>query len=275
MALPSATETTPMKRRNHPLSALVLLCLALFAGHAAAQSAIGFVVLHGKGGRPEGLTAPLDASLQQQGMLVISPEMPWSGKRKYDADVAAAETQITEAVRSLRQRGAAKVFLAGHSQGAVFGLHYASKHPLDGLVLIAPGGNVATNFYRQKVSPSVSKARRLVADGKGNEPGEFEEFEGDKGFWTVRTTAAAYLSWFDPEGAMNQTKSSRALPKTLPVLHVAPTSDYPALLRAKQEMYDDLATPLKRLHEPASDHRNAPRDAAAEIARWAVEVAAR
>ena len=258
---------------------IVLIFLALIFTSppaASAQSAtpvIGFVVLHGKGGRPEGLTAPLDASLQQQGMLVISPEMPWSGKRKYDADVAAAETQITEAVRTLLQRGAAKVFLAGHSQGAVFGLHYASKHPLDGLVLIAPGGNVATNFYRQKVSPSVSKARSLVAGGKGNEPGEFEEYEGDKGFWTVRTTAAAYLSWFDPEGAMNQTKSSRALPKTLPVLHVAPTSDYPALLRAKQDMYDALATPLKRLYEPSSDHRNAPRDAAAEIARWAAEVA--
>ncbi len=251
----------------------LLLWLVLHAGQAVAQSAIGFVVLHGKGGRPEGLTAPLDASLQQQGMLVISPEMPWSGKRKYDTDVASAEAQVGEAIRNLRQRGAVKVFLAGHSQGAVFGLHYATKHPLDGLVLIAPGGNVATNFYRQKVSPSVSKARSLVAEGKSNEPGEFEEFEGDKGFWTVRTTAAAYLSWFDPEGAMNQSKSSRALPKTLPVLHVAPTSDYPALLRAKQDMHDDLATPLKRLYEPSSNHRNAPRDAAAEVARWAVEVA--
>lgn len=264
------TATTRFK----PAIALLLL-LVLHAGQAAAQSAIGFVVLHGKGGRPEGLTAPLAASLQQQGMLVISPEMPWSGNRKYDTDVAAAETQVSEAIRGLRQRGASKVFLAGHSQGAVFGLHYASKHPLDGLVLIAPGGNVATNFYRQKVSPSVSKARSLVADGKGNEPGEFEEYEGDKGFWTVRTTAASYLSWFDPEGAMNQTKSSRALPKTLPVLHVAPTSDYPALLRAKQEMYGALATPLKRLHEPSSDHRNAPRDSAAEISRWAAEIAVR
>lgn len=274
MARPSITGTALMNTMNRlkPAIALLLL-LVLHAGHTAAQTTLGFVVLHGKGGRPEGLTAPLDASLQQQGMLVISPEMPWSGKRKYDSDVAAAEAQITEAVQSLRQRGAAKVFLAGHSQGAVFGLHYASRHPLDGLILIVPGGNVATNFYRQKVGSSVSQARSLVAARKGGEAGEFDEFEGDKGIWKVRTTAASYLSWFDPEGAMNQTKSSRALPKTLPVLHVAPTSDYPALLRAKQEMYGALATPLKRLYEPPSDHRNAPRDAAAEIARWATEVA--
>jgi hypothetical protein len=60
----------------------------------------------------------------------------------------------------------------------------------------------------------------------------------------------------------------------LPVLHVAPTSDYPALLRAKQGMFNALPDhPLKRLYEPNSDHRNAPRDSVDEIARWIGEVA--
>ncbi len=257
---------------------LLLVLNACFAlPQAAAQPAgvTGFVILHGKGGRPDGLTAPLAASLQQGGAQVVSPEMPWSDGRKYDSDVAAAEQQVTAALKDLRSKGAKTLILAGHSQGAVFALHYAAKHPLDGLVIIAPGGSVATQFYQQQVGSSVSRARDLVAAGKGNEPGEFEEYEGGKGFWKVRTTAATYLSWFDPGGAMNQMKSSAALPKTLPVLHVAPTSDYPALLRAKQEMFGALSTPQKRLYEPSSDHRNAPRDAAAEIARWAAEVAAR
>lgn len=263
-----------MPAMNRLTTAFALLfLLVLHAGEAAAQAAIGYVVLHGKGGRPDGLTAPLATSLRQDGAQVISPEMPWSGDRKYNADVAAAEAQISDAIKDLRQRGATKIFLAGHSQGAVFALYYAGRHPLDGLVIIAPGGSVATQFYRQQVGSSVSRARDLVAAGKGAEPGEFDEYEGGKGFWKVRTTAATYLSWFDPNGAMNQMKSSAALPKTLPVLHVAPTSDYPALLRAKQEMFDALSTPLKRLYEPSSDHRNAPRDAAAEIARWATETA--
>lgn len=258
-------------------SALLLLALMppLAVQAQPTAPAIGVVVMHGKGGRPDGLTAPLDVSLRQKGWLVVSPEMPWSGNRKYDADVTAAEAQVSEVIAALRQRGAAKVMLAGHSQGAVFALHYASKYPLDGLILIAPGGNVATSFYQQQISSSVAQSRSMVAAGKGGEPSEFDEFEGGKGHWKIRTTAAAYLSWFDPGGAMNQMKSSAALPKTLPVLHVAPTSDYPALLRGKQEMFDALSTPLKRLYEPGSDHRNAPRDAAGEIAKWITEVAAK
>lgn len=258
-------------------SLIAILVVTLLSTAAAAQSTAlpGVIVLHGKGGRPEGLTAPLDAALQQRGWSVASLDMPWSGSRKYNAGVAAAETQVSEAVATLRQRGAAKIFLAGHSQGAVFALYYASKHALDGLVIIAPGGNVATAFYQQQIGSSVSRARQLVAAGKGDEAGEFDEFEGGKGHWKISTTAAIYLSWFDPDGAMNQLKSSAALPKTLPVLHVAPTWDYPALLRSKQEMFDAIASPLKKLYEPASDHRNVPRDAAAEIARWIGETAAR
>lgn len=239
----------------------------------ATAPSIGVVIMHGKGGRPDGLTAPLDTTLQQRGWPVASLDMPWSGNRKYNAGVAAAESQVSEAVAALRQRGATKIFLAGHSQGAVFALHYASKHPLDGLVIIAPGGNVATAFYQQQIGSSVSRARQLAAAGKGDETGEFDEFEGGKGHLKIQTTAAIYLSWFDPDGAMNQLKSSAALPKTLPVLHVAPTSDYPALLRSKQEMFDAIASPLKKLYEPASDHRNVPRDAAGEIARWIGETA--
>lgn len=257
------------------LSLLALITATLLPAAAIAQTAAlpGVVVLHGKGGRPEGLTAPLDAALQRRGWPVISLDMPWSGSRKYNAGIAAAESQVSEAISSLRKRGATKIFLAGHSQGAVFALYYASRNPLDGLILVAPGGNVATAFYQQQIGSSVSRARQLVVAGKGEETGEFDEFEGGKGHWKVQTTAASYLSWFNPDGAMNQLKSSAALPKTLPVLHVAPTSDYPSLLRSKQEMFDAIASPLKTLHEPASDHRNVPRDAAGEIGRWIGETA--
>lgn len=255
--------------------AVIALTTVLFAAPVCAQDspAIGIVVMHGKGGGPGGLVKPLADGLEARGFRVANLQMPWSGERKYNADVATAVKEVDAAVAELRGKGAKKIFIAGHSQGAVFALHYASSHALDGLVIIAHGGNVATNFYQQQVGSSVSRARDLVAAGKGGEAGEFDEFEGGKGFWKVRTTAATYLSWFDPDGAMNQMKSSAALPKTLPVLHVAPTSDYPALLRAKQEMFDALSTPVKRLYEPSSDHRNAPRDAAGEIARWVSETA--
>ncbi|MGP1665660.1 MAG: alpha/beta fold hydrolase [Rhodanobacter sp.] len=183
---------------------------------------------------------------------------------------------MTAALAELRSKGAKKVFVAGHSQGATFALHYATKNPIDGLIIIAPGGNVATDFYQQQIGASVARARSLVASGKGDDRGEFDEYEGGKGKWAVNTTAAIYLAWFDPEGAMNQEKSSRALPESLPVLHVAPSSDYPALLRAKQAMFAALPKhPLTRLYEPDTDHRGAPRASIDEIVRWTAEVAAR
>lgn len=271
-----------LHRRCFARFSLILACTALMAllplrATAQAPAAdIGIVIMHGKGGHPGGLTKPLSDGLAAMGFRVDSLEMPWSKRRSYDKDVATAEQEVGTALKALRAGGAKKVFVAGHSQGAVFAIHYAARHPVDGLILIAPGGNVGTVFYQGKVSSSVDRARDLVAAGKGGDTGDFDEFEGGRGNWTVRTTAASYFSWFDPQGAMNQMKSSAALPKTLPVLHVAPTSDYPALLRAKQEMFSALPDhALKRLYEPSSDHRNAPRDSVDEIARWVREVASK
>ena len=255
--------------------AAVALTTALFATPVSAQQAptIGIVVMHGKGGGPGGLVKPLADGLEARGFRVANLQMPWSRDRKYDVDVAAAVSEVNAAVSDLRSKGAVKVFVAGHSQGAVFALHYATREKIDGLIIIAPGGDVASSFFRQQVGRSVSRAKDQIAAGKGGETGDYDESEGGKN-WTVRTTSAIYFSWFDPDGAMNQLKSSAALPKTLPVLHVAPTSDYPALLRTKQEMFSALPDhPLKRLHEPNSDHRNAPRDALDGITAWIGEIA--
>ena len=95
--------------------------------------------------------------------------------------VAAAAAEVTAAIKELRGKGAKKIFIAGHSQGAVFALHHASGNPPDGLVIIAPGGDVSTNFYRQQVGASVSRARGMVAAGKGTEAADFDESEGGKG----------------------------------------------------------------------------------------------
>jgi pimeloyl-ACP methyl ester carboxylesterase len=260
--------------------AVTLLVVPLFATGtlARAQSAanIGVVIMHGKGGSPTGLVDSLAEGLERRGYRVANLEMPWSGKREYDASVAAAEQEVSAAIDRLRGEGAARVFVAGHSQGGVFALHYAARHPLDGLIIIAPGGNVGTRFYQDKVGASVDRARGLVASGKGDERGEFADFEGAKGISTVHSTAAIYLTWFDPDGAMNQMNSTRALPASLPVLHVAPTGDYPALTRAKQTMFKALpANPLTRLYEPNADHRGAPAASLEEVARWTAEVAAR
>ena len=144
-----------------------------------------------------------------------------------------------------------------------------------GAVAIAPGGNVATPIYRKEVGPSVEQARRLVAEGKGNEKARFSDYEGSKGTLTVNTTPLTYLTWFEPEGAMNQVKSSKAMNPQVPVLFVGPTNDYPGLVKVKHTMFDALPrNPLTRLYEPDSSHIEAPYASREEIVRWTAEVAA-
>lgn len=244
---------------------------------AAAQSpapGIGIVIMHGKGGSPTKYVAELAASLEGKGYLVANLDMPWSGQREYDANVVAAEKQVESALEGLRARGAAKLFVAGHSQGGLFALYFAGKHPVDGIVAIAPGGSVGSPIYREKLGAAVTQARQLVADGKGDDRARFLDFENSKGTYPVVTTPANYLGWFDPEGAMNQVVATKKVNPEVPVLFIAPKGDYPGLLKIKQSMFDALPRhPLTRLYEPDATHLGAPSAALDEILRWTREVA--
>jgi pimeloyl-ACP methyl ester carboxylesterase len=257
------------------LLAIVASAAVAFAQNAPAQApAIGVVIMHGKGGTPTKWVAPLASGLEQKGYLVANLEMPWSGKRHYDVDVAAADKEVDAALEALRAKGAKKLFVAGHSQGGVYVLHYGATHPVDGIVAIAPGGNVGNKVYASEVGASVERARRLVAEGKGGELQAFDDYEGSKGRFNVTTTAANYLSWFDPQGAMNQMKSSKSIDPRVPVLFVAPTRDYPALQRIKVMAFGALPrNPLTRLYEPSASHLEAPAASIDEIARWTAEAA--
>jgi pimeloyl-ACP methyl ester carboxylesterase len=253
-----------------------ILLVLLSAAHGQQEPRIGAVLMHGKGGSPTSRMPPLAAKLESSGFLVSSLEMPWSGGRNYDVDVAAAERQVREALDALKQRGAQKLFVAGYSQGGVFALHLASRVPVDGIAAIAPGGNVANPVFREKLGESLAQARRYVADGKGEERQRLMDFEGSRGVYPVIVPPAAYVSWFDPEGAMNQVRATKAVPQNVPVLFIVPTRDYPALLKVKPIMFGFLPShPLTRLYEPDGDHAQAPAASGEEIVRWMRQVAAR
>lgn len=235
---------------------------------------IGLVLMHGKGGSPMSYVLELARHLEAQGLLVANLEMTWSGRRNYDSPVAAAEAELETAVTSLRGQGAHKVFVAGHSLGGVFALYFGTRHEVDGVIAIAPGGNVANPIYREKLGEYAALSRKLVAQGRGEEKTPLADYEGAKGTYPLVTTPAAYLSWFDPDGAMNQTKSSKAMNPAVPVLFVAPTKDYPGLLRVKQQMFAALPkNSLSRLYEPDSTHVGAPSASAQEIVEWTTAVA--
>jgi len=170
---------------------------------------------------------------------------------------------------TLRQKGASKVFVAGHSQGGVFALYFGGKHRVDGVVPIAPGGNVGNPIFREKLADSVELARKLVAEGKGQEKARLNDYEGAKGSYPVMATPAAYLTWFEPDGAMNQALAMKSIPADIPVLFIAPSNDYPGLLRVKEAMFGLLVKhPLTKLYEPNSSHLNAPTASFQEIKEW-------
>lgn len=260
-----------------PLLILVLLAAAINAPAAAqtASAPIGIVVMHGKGGSPAKHVAELATALEMKGYLVANLEMPWSGARNYDAPVAAAESEVASALAALRAKGALKLFVAGHSQGGLFALYFGGGHPVDGIIAIAPGGNAASPAYREKLGASVSQARALLAAGKGDEKTRLLDFEGSRGTYTIWCTPANYLSWFDPDGAMNELKAVRSMDPKVPVLFITPTGDYPPLKAARPMMFGALPpNPRTRFYEPDSSHLGAPAASIEEIAHWIAEVAA-
>ncbi len=260
----------------HAITRLILAALAAALPMTAVAQVepIGIVIMHGKGGGPGGLVANLAKALEGKGYLVANLEMPWSGKRNYDVTATKGEEEVEAALAGLRAKGAEKVFVSGHSQGGVFALHLAGKTAADGFIAIAPGGNVAGRIYLDQVGASLRRARQLVAEGKGNEATELDDYEGSRGRYAIATIPAAYVTWFDPEGAMNMDRAARTVNPRVSVLWVAPTQDYPGLLKAARPTYRTLPKhPLTRFYEPEADHRDAPTAAAEEITRWTREVA--
>jgi pimeloyl-ACP methyl ester carboxylesterase len=260
---------------------LVAGCMAIVAGTIAVAAAepaspkIGVVVMHGKGGSPVKNVASLAVALERKGYLVVSPDLPWSGLRQYDLPVSGAEQEVEAAIDGLRQRGARKVFVAGHSQGGAFALYFGSTHPVDGVIAIAPGTSVAAPGFAARIAPSLERAQKLVSKGKGAEKATFTDHEGSRGEYDVTTTAASYVTWFEPEGAMNRDLSAKRMPPGVPVLFVGPKRDYEPLVRAKRRTFDLLPpNPMTRLFEPDSDHKGAPSASIDEIVRWTAQVAA-
>jgi pimeloyl-ACP methyl ester carboxylesterase len=260
---------------------IVSLVLAALAATlpfpAAAQGEpLGIVIMHGKGGAPTGYVANLARTLEGKGYLVANLEMPWSGRRNYDVTVERGEQEVEAAVAGLRAKGAGKVFVAGHSQGGAFALHLAGRPGIDGVIAMAPGGDVGNRVFREQLGQSVSRARRLVAEGKWNEPAGLEDYEGAKGTYPVIATPAAYLTWFEPEGAMNMGRAARAARPQVPILWIIGTGERPGLRKVNISLFSSLPdNSLTRLYEPDADHTGTPTASAAEIMRWTREVASR
>ncbi len=265
---------------NPFLQILARILLAVFAVIAplaamAQSEPVGIVIMHGKGGSPAMFVSDLASALEGKGYLVANLEMPWSGRLMFSLPVSKAEADVDAAVAGLRAKGAKKIFIAGHSLGGVFTIHLAGKLAVDGVIAIAPGGDSANPVYRGYIAASISRAQQLVAEGKGNEPVQLDDYEGGKGTYQINTVPAAFVTWYEMEGAMNLNRAARALNPKTPVLWLAPTRDYPGLLKSGSAYFSQLPSNTStRLYRPDSDHLRAPAASVDEIIRWTKEVAA-
>lgn len=246
---------------------LLALCLPLQLPAQTSASPGSVVLMHGLAGSPSSMRVLADA-LTSHGFRVASLHMAWAPPRHYDVSVDDAEREVLDAFDRMHSQGAAKRFVVGFSKGGTFAGYVASRHALDGLVLIAPAGGSDHGLLLD----TVAEARRRVADGRGQEPTMLDDI-GMRGRFPVRTTAAAYLSWIEPEGALDWSKLFKRQRPNTPIMLVVPTRDRPAMVRGKQALFDALPPhPLKTLYEPESGHGDAVEASTAEVVRWLLKV---
>jgi pimeloyl-ACP methyl ester carboxylesterase len=160
---------------------------------------IGVVLMHGKWGVPDHVSSVAD-TLRGAGVLVETPEMPWSRDRAYAKSFEDSMKEIDAVVESLRKQGAKRILVGGHSMGANAALGYGARRKrLGGLILLAPGHVPGLGGFDIKMADAVGKARRLASAGKGSESATFEDLNQQRTD-TVFATADIFLSWFDPYG---------------------------------------------------------------------------
>lgn len=252
----------------------VLACgLACFAGRVHGQTApAAALVLHGKQGTPNFPPLRTVASaLEQTGLRVAAPEMPWSRSRYIDGPPDKAFDEIASLLAGFKRAGAAKIFLAGHSIGATAALGYATtRGGIDGLALLATGHVPAVYFagrgpLNENVRAAILRARELVAAGKGETIEEFADNNQGEAL-RVRMRASDYLGYFDPGGAMDPAAQIARAP--CPVLWAIGTRD-PLYAPSRSAYFDRLPPdPRHAFFEADADHRSLPQAAAQTTAAF-------
>jgi len=196
------------------------------AAKSSNSGDIGVILLHGKWGSPHAQTiAPLTWAFQDAGYHVAAEYMPWSGARLYDKSYEAAMQEIDNLAANLRQAGARRVVVVGHSLGANAALAYAAtRKGLAGVVAIAPGHTPDKAGFARKTSGDLAEARRMVEQGDGKKSGSFKDLNTGYRETTLRIPAETYVSYFDPDGLANMPKSAAAIEPGTPLLWIEANS---------------------------------------------------
>ena len=249
---------------------IILVVLLALPHGASAAAKCGVVFMHGKWGSPGKHITGVAFQLRQIGCLVETPDMPWSGQRRYDVPASVAMQEIDASVARLKAQGATAIFVGGHSMGAAAALAYGARHPgLRGILAIAPGHDPALPGFAGKTAGDVQQARSLVSQGRGGEIITVTDYNGGRTA-TFAIPAAVFLGYFDPAGLFVIPANAQRL--SAPVLWVSGESDPLTRLGRDYAFARAPADPHNRYVEVAADHLGTPDAAAAQIAAWVQEL---
>jgi pimeloyl-ACP methyl ester carboxylesterase len=264
-----------MRRRLFSALALAAFCVtAVFsAAPAAAQERIGVLMLHGKnpGSNQDPNFGPQKGVYERQGWLVTYPDMPWSRFRYLDGGLDKAMAEMAGHIKGLRDQGATKIVIIGHSMGVPAGMAFAARGgDVDALVGLAPG-HVPQGYYTapslKVVRDSIDEARALVAAGKGDSRERFSDINQGRQ-QTVVTTAKDYLSWFDPTSDAEMSVTAPRLPAKVAMMTAIGEKD-PLFARVRAYYVDKLpANPKNKFLEVPGGHLDTPRVASDEVIAW-------
>ncbi|HUI17374.1 MAG TPA: alpha/beta hydrolase [Alphaproteobacteria bacterium] len=237
-----------------------------------APSTTGVVLMHGALDGSGNWIASLKKKLVAAGFRLATPEMAWSERREYDRSYQQSLDQIATEVKGLEQHGARRVVVAGHSFGANAALGYAAmRGGVAGVAVIAPGQMPDLPALQQIVGASVAKARQMVAAGAGGKKDFFKDFLQWHGKLDgAYTTAANYLSYFDPTGDAVYPKNAAKLSPQIPLLWVDPAkNDNDTIVVSKAYAFDKAPrNPLSRYILSPSGHLDTPAASADLVVAW-------
>jgi pimeloyl-ACP methyl ester carboxylesterase len=244
-----------------------LLCLlALTAARAGSLTGVGVVFLHGKGVWSGAFDGGIPAALEADGAVTAEPEMPWSIRRMYGATYDEAMREIDATVKDLKEKGATRIIIMGHSLGANAAIGYAARRQgVAAVVAMSPGHLPETAEMRARTASSVARARALAASGETSRRMWADQVQG------IPTLAiaspAVYVSMFDPDGPAVIPRNATAL-HGVPLLWVVGQSD-PIFTRGRDYAFSRAPrNPKSRYMEVSAGHLATPWVARSQVVAW-------
>lgn len=210
------------------LAAIAVAAALLPIAALGAEDRIGIVLMHGKGSTalPKSPVGKLARALEAEGFLVATPDMPWSKTRNLALGYEESMTEIDAAAESLKQQGATRIVVGGHSMGANAALGYgARREGLAGVMALAAGHVPDVEGYQKRLEHDWKRAAAMVAKGEGDRVAPFIDYDQNRKF-TINAKARDYLSWFAPDGPAAFPKNAAGLKPGTPLLWVVGTQDF-------------------------------------------------